>query len=121
MNRNMCNSMLGELLCQWSGDGGKKVRFCQLKGGPCEGPSCLAWTPVVTFCRTLCPKRADCRGRLSDLADTLPRPASDFDGFGFCLVCLGEELQKRRARRACFPVRRTRRPAGRGRLSAPRS
>ena len=105
MNRNLCNSMLGDLPFMWSEDGGKKKPFCQMKGGPCEGPSCMAWAPIVAFCRDLCPKRADCRGRLSDLAGTLDRPASDFDGFGFCLVRLGEALQKRRARRACFRIR----------------
>ena len=107
MSRSICDKMLEDLPYLWDGEKGGRNRFCQMKGRTCEGPSCMAWTPLVAFCSGLCPKRAECRTRISDLAGTLDRPASDFDGLGFCLVCLGEALQKRRARRACFPVRRT--------------
>nr|MCR5258452.1 hypothetical protein [Desulfovibrio sp.] len=75
MNSSLCSEMLGDLLHQWSEDNGKKRGFCLLKGCPCEGPACMAWAPIVSFCRNLCPKRADCRSRMSDLVGTLDRPA----------------------------------------------
>ncbi len=102
MKRHMCNEMLKDIPFQWAGAHGWGKRLCPLKGCRCEGPSCMAWAPLVAFCRDLCPRRAECGGRLSDLVGTLDRPASDFDEFGFCLVHFGEALQKRRTRRAAL-------------------